>query len=147
MFRFSLETALSVRARQEKVSMKELAQKLAHEKSILDKMDSMKGEVQKRDKDLDERKREGRFSIEELRNQENFKRLTETRLGGLGAELAKAQEEVQEKRQALVLAAQKRKTLEILEAREKKRYEAKVARAERMLMDEIASSRHHKNQL
>ena len=146
MFQFSLETALNVRARQEKVKMKEMAEKLAIRQKIVDHMEQLDSGLATQVQELDHKKRAGEISITDLKNQEAFKSYVKTKLGGLNIDLNEADALVEEKRQALVDASRKRKTLEILEEREKKRYEAKLARSERMLMDEVASNLHYKNQ-
>ncbi|MDH5560120.1 MAG: flagellar export protein FliJ [Deltaproteobacteria bacterium] len=140
MFRFSLETALSVRKKQEKIKMKELAEKLSIEHNILNRISQIKDHVWKAEDKSNESKMSKSFTIDQLRHLSYYKDKMKVELGFCGQELIKAKKEVEEKQQALIQASKARKTIEILRDKEFKRYLAKISHDERVAMDEIAGN-------
>ncbi|MDX2469936.1 MAG: flagellar export protein FliJ [SAR324 cluster bacterium] len=140
MFKFSLQTALDVRARQEKIRMKELAEKLSVQRSIQSKMDGIESNISNQEGLSDTSKKAGRIDIMQLRMLQNFKDKSKIDLGHLGQEFTQSEYEVEEKRLALVDASRLRKTLEILREKEVIKHNKKMADIEREMLDEVAGN-------
>jgi len=140
MFRFSLETALDVRAREEKIKMKELADKVAVERKIQNNINEMESKVTDSDQQLNQAKQSGKFTINQMKFASTFKEKMKKDLTLSNQELTTAKEKVAEKQQLLLAASKAKKTMEILKEREKKRYWEKLAKQEQHFMDEVASS-------
>ena len=140
MFKFSLQAALNVRSRQEKIKMKEMAEVLAIEKSIMDNINRIHEETEKADFNLDELKKSGTFNIEQMRFLFSYKKRMKVVLTDCHVKLGNARIKVAEKQKELIEASRARKTLEILKEKEEKRFKAKISRLERKSMDEIAGN-------
>lgn len=140
MFKFSLQVALDVRVRQEKVKMKEMAEALATEKGIVDEINRIHSDTDQADANLDEMKRSAAFDLEQMRFLSRFKARMKVVLAGNLQKLSEAQKIVAEKQQELIEASKARKTLEILKEKEVKRFREKISRIERKSMDEIAGN-------
>ncbi len=140
MFRFSLQTALDVRLRQEKIKMKELAEKIAVEQSIKDEITKVQDQTGNAEHNVNSKKKEGRFTIAQLSNLTNFKEKKKLELADYSQQLELAKRKVKEKQDMLIQASKLRKTLEILRDKEKQRFLEKNAQFERKNMDEIAGN-------
>jgi flagellar protein FliJ len=140
MFRFSLQSALDVRTRQEKVKMKEMAEALATERSINDEIIRIREESKKADEDLDVMKRSDFFNIEQMRILSRFKARMKVVTTEKRQELSEAEKITAGKQKELIEASKARKTLEILKEKEVKRFREKISRMERRSMDEIAGN-------
>lgn len=140
MFKFSLETALDVRSREEKIQMKTLAEKLAAEKQIQDLIDGILSSIEKADQEMNQCKQAGTFSIQQMKYLNAYKEKAEVDLKLHYQELEAAKQEVAKQQEVLLECSKKRKTLEILKEREEKRYQEKLARLERNFMDEVAGN-------
>lgn len=138
MFKFSLQVALDVRIRQEKVKMKEMAEALAVEKGIVDEINNIHDETGKADANLDLMKRSEAFDLEQMRFLSHFKERMRVVLATNHQRLEDARKIVTGKQQELIEASRARKTLEILKEKEVKRFQEKISRIERKSMDEIA---------
>ena len=140
MFKFSLQTALDVRARQEKIRMKELSEKIAVQQSIQTEINGINSNLTTQDGQQDESKRAGRIDIMQMRMLQNFKQKSKLDLGKLGSKMEVAGQEVEEKRQNLVDASRLRKTLEILREKEQKKYNKWIAGLEQEMLDEVGGN-------
>ena len=140
MFQFSLQSALNVRSRQEKIKMKEMAEALTSEKSIVDDINHIHEETEKADFNLDEMKKSAVFDVNQVRFLFSFKQRMTVVLADCHIKLNAAREIVAEKQKELIEASKARKTLEILKEKEEKRYKEKISRMERKSMDEIAGN-------
>ena len=145
MFKFSLQTALDVRARQEKIRMKELAEKIAVQQSIQTEIDGIHNNLTTQDGQQDESKKAGRIDIMQMRMMQNFKNKSKLDLGKLGDKIEFAGQEVEEKRQNLVDASRLRKTLEILREKEKTKYIKWIGGLEQEMLDEVGGNIYFKN--
>lgn len=140
MYHFSLQTALDVRERQEKVKMKELAETLREEQKFRDRIGNIQQNLIESERRLDQQKSEGKFNIDLLKYHFSFKTRMDLVLTDLDKSLVEAQVETSKKRNLLVEASRTKKTMEILKEKEKKRVLAKIVRMEQIEMDEIAGN-------
>lgn len=140
MFRFSLQTALNVRARQEKMRMKDLAEKLAVEQNIINQINKIHSDTTIAEATMNRAKEARSFTIRELKSLSGFKGRMKHDLALRSQELEAAKKEVAEKQQALIEASKLKRTLEILREKEEKRYLEKISTIERKNMDEIAGN-------
>ena len=140
MFKFSLQIALNVRARQEKMKMKELAEKLAVEQNITNLINEIRENTQNAEAGMNRAKQNQMFTIRQLKSLSGFKGRMKYTLSLRKKELEEAKKEVAEKQQALIEASKLKKTLEILKEKEEKRYLEKISTIERKHMDEIAGN-------
>ncbi len=140
MFRFSLQTALEVRKKQEKIRLKELAEKIAIEQEIKQTIAEIEEQTAYAERDVNSKKNDRLFTIGQLRHLTSFKKRKKLELADHSQRLELAKKRVEEKRNNLVQASRARKTLEILRDREERRYSEKNARIERKQEDEIAGN-------
>lgn len=140
MFRFSLQVALDVRSRQEKVKMKELAEALAVENSIINEINQIHLNIQQADDDLNNVKKAKILSIDQMRFLSTYKDRMKVVLSKCHQRLIKAQKKVKEQQTELIEASKARKTLEILKEKELKRFKEKISRIQQKSMDEIAGN-------
>ncbi len=140
MFRFSLQVALDVRERQEKVRMKELAEALSVRQGIVNEIDTIYENTRVADQNLDNMKRSQFFNLEQMRFLSRFKSRMKVVLADCHQRLEEAEITVAKRQQVLIQASKARKTIEILKEKELKRFKEKIARIERKSMDEIAGN-------
>ena len=136
---FSLETALKVRKRLEKFYKKALADELQAEKQYIEKMELMSSALDGHNKDLDDAKENG-LTISQLILGGHFKQRIEQQMELVEYQLEEQREVVDLKRHELTLATQKKRVLEILKDKEKKKYIDEMERLERLEADEIAQN-------
>ena len=140
MFKFSLQTALDFRSRQEKMRMKDLAEKLAVERSILNRIAQINANTRKAENELDTAKVSRYMDVNQMIFLSDFKNRMKVVLAENNQRLQDAREEVKDKQLALVEASKARKTIEILKEKEEKRYLEKITRIQKKNMDEIAGN-------
>ena len=140
MYKFSLQIALNVRARQEKMKMKELAEKLAIEHGIQNQINKIHEDTQNAEAGMNLAKQAQTFTIRQLKSLSGFKGRMKYTLALRMKELEAAKKEVSEKQQALIEASKLKKTLEILKEKEEKKYLEKISTIQRKNMDEIAGN-------
>lgn len=140
MFRFSLQTALNVRSRQEKLKMKALAEKLAVEQGIQVQIEQILQNTEESELNLNQAKGSKIFSIDQMKFLSRFKGKMKVDLAACHNQLEIAKKEVGEKQQDLIEASKTKKTLEILKEKEEKRYLENISNIERRSMDEIAGN-------
>ena len=140
MFKFSLQTALDVRSRQEKMKMKDLAEKLAVEQTIVNRIEQITLSTQKAENELDSAKESRFMDINQMIFLTDFKSRMKVVLAKTNEDLQSAKKEVEEKQLALISASKARKTIEILRDKEEKRYLEKITRIDKKNMDEIAGN-------
>lgn len=140
MFRFSLQTALEVRERQEKVKQKDFAEAKSIEQQIQQRIDDLDLQIAKAREQLNQNKLAGIFSLDQMRFQDAFEARIESEKLIMHQRLSEARKLVDEKRELLIQASRATKTLEILREKEQKKYWEKVAREEQKQLDEIAGN-------
>lgn len=140
MFKFSMQTALDVRGKQEKVQMKEMAQRLAVQQGIERAMAQIETEMTEAKGQLSQAKAMGQINLGDFKYLDQFQVKKRQELGRLEAQRKEAAQATEKARLALVEAAKKRKTLEILRDKEQDRYEKRLARLERQFLDETATN-------
>ena len=139
MPRFSLETALKVRERLEKLYQKALAEQLQLEKQHRDRKKLMEDALDTHNSDLDKAKSDG-FTMNQLLMGENFQQRIKEHLELTQIQLNEQLEVVELKRHELSQATQKKRVLEILKEKEIEKYKSEKERLERMEADEIAQN-------
>ena len=139
MPRFSLETALSVRERLEKLYQKALAEQVQIEKHHRETINIMQDALEVHNKDLDEAKKNG-VTINQLLMGGDFQMRIKNNLEIRIEQLKEQLEVVELKRHELTKATQKKRVLEILKEKEIKELKAEKDRLERMEADEIAQN-------
>ncbi|OGH00082.1 MAG: flagellar export protein FliJ [Candidatus Lambdaproteobacteria bacterium RIFOXYD1_FULL_56_27] len=140
MFQFSMQTALDVRAKQEKVKMKEMALALSLQQRLESQIEEIDQAVTHSDRNFGLAKKAGTFTILDFKMVDGFRQKKALDRGLLVAKHKEAAAFTEKRRLELVEASKKRKTLEILRDRELARFTAKMARLEREFSDETASN-------
>jgi len=139
MPRFSLETALKVRERLEKLYLKALAEQVQLEQQHRDRKKLMEDALDTHNSDLDKAKADG-FTMNQLLVGENFQQRIKEHLELTQIQLNEQSEVVELKRHELSQATQKKRVLEILKEKEIEKYKAEKERLEQMEADEIAQN-------
>ena len=139
MPRFSLETALSVRERLERLYQKALAEQLQIEKHHREIMNVMQDALEVHNKDLDEAKKNG-LTLNQLLVGGDFQQRIKNNLEIKKEQLKEQLEVVELKRNELTKATQKKRVLEILKEKEIKELKEEKERLERLEVDEIAQN-------
>ena len=139
MPRFSLETALKVRERLEKLYQKALAEQVQLEIQHRDRKKLMQDALEIYNNDLDKAKAEG-VTLNQLLLGGLFQQRVEQHLEHTQDLLNEQLEVVELKRHELTQATQKKRVLEILKGKEIQKYNAEMERLERLEADEIAQN-------
>ena len=139
MPRFSLETALKVRERLEKLYQKALAEQVQLEIKHRDQKKLMEDALVIHNNDLDKSKVAG-VTINQLLMGENFQQRIKQHLELNQVQLNEQLEVVELKRHELTQATQKKRVLEILKEKENQKFKAETERIERLEADEIAQN-------
>ncbi|MBI3993201.1 MAG: flagellar export protein FliJ [Candidatus Lambdaproteobacteria bacterium] len=141
MFRFSLQTVLEVRERQEKIKYKEFSQELIRRQTLQARIEALHQDLARAGRHTDEVRRRG-TSAQPLQLHEHFRNRVNAEIAVLLDQLRQQEQAVEAKRRELVKARQEHRTLEILKEKEFGRYEMELNRRERAIMDEVASNNH-----
>ena len=139
MPRFSLETALKVRERLEKLYQKALAEQVQLEIQHRDRKKLMQDALEIYNNDLDKAKAEG-VTLNQLLLGGLFQQRVEQHLEHTQDLLNEQLEVVELKRHELTQATQKKRVLEILKRKEIQKYKTEMERLERLEADEIAQN-------
>ena len=139
MPRFSLETALKVRERLEKLYQKALAEQVQLEIQHRDRKKLMQDALEIYNNDLDKAKAEG-VTLNQLLLGGLFQQRVEQHLEHTQDLLNEQLEVVELKRHELTQATQKKRVLEILKGKEIQKYKAEMERLERLEADEIVQN-------
>ena len=139
MPRFSLETALKVRERLEKLYQKALAEQVQLEIQHRDRKKLMQDALEIYNNDLDKAKAEG-VTLNQLLLGGLFQQRVEQHLEHTQDLLNEQLEVVELKRHELTQATQKKRVQEILKGKEIQKYKAEMERLERLEADEIAQN-------
>ena len=139
MPRFSLETALKVRERLEKLYQKALAEQVQLEIQHRDRKKLMQDALEIYNNDLDKAKAEG-VTLNQLLLGGLFQQRVEQHLEHTQDLLNEQLEVVELKRHELTQATQKKRMLEILKGKEIQKYKTEMERLERLEADEIAQN-------
>ena len=139
MPRFSLETALKVRERLEKLYQKALAEQVQLEQQHRDRKKLIQEALDIHNNDLDKAKAEG-VTISQLLMGGNFQQRIKQHLELTQAQLDEQLEVVELKRHELTQATQKKRVLEILKENEIEKFKIETERLERLEADEIAQN-------
>ena len=139
MPRFSLETALKVRERLEKLYQKALAEQVQLEQQHRDRKKLIQEALDIHNNDLDKAKAEG-VTISQLLMGGNFQQRIKQHLELTQAQLDEQLEVVELKRRELTQATQKKRILEILKENEIEKFKIETERLERLEADEIAQN-------
>ena len=139
MPKFRLETALKVRERLEKLYQKALAEQVQVEQQLHDRKRLMVDALQNHQKELDQAKEQG-VTLDQLIMGDHFQQRIQQQMQITDDQLREQQQVVALKRHELTQATQKKRVLEILKEKEKKRFLEKQERLERLEADEIAQN-------
>ncbi len=139
MPRFSMQTALDVRERIEKLKQKEFGEQLQIAQEIKSRIVESQEQIQQSHVHTNQLKNEG-FTIAQLQFHQHFCRRMEQQIHVLEQQLKEQNEEVGRAQQSLLKATQNRRVLEILKEKELQRYRKHQDRLERLEMDEIAQN-------
>ena len=139
MPRFSLETALKVRERLEKLYQKALAEQVQLEQQHRERKKLIQEALDIHNNDLDKAKAEG-VTISQLLMGGNFQKRIKQHLELTQAQLDEQLEVVELKRHELTQATQKKRVLEILKEKEIEKFKVETERLERLEADEIAQN-------
>lgn len=145
MYQFKLQALLNHRRHQEEVCQKELAEA---QRDLSD--------AQKKLRDLKKDKRESIQKLQARQNQPhkassilifiNYVDQLSRDIDAHAQQVHRASKQVTQKRDSLIAIMKKRKTLEKLKEKEWLDYQQKMMQAERKFNDEIAATRHIRNQ-
>ncbi|MGA1597738.1 MAG: flagellar export protein FliJ [bacterium] len=139
MPRFSLQTALKVRERLEKMYQKALAEELQAEQRIQRQQDLVQEAMADNLSRTNQAKQQG-FTVMELQMSQHFERRLERILEVTDEHLRRQQQVVALKRQELTRASQKKRVLEILKEKQEREHYEEMERQERASADEIAQN-------
>ena len=139
MPRFSLETALRVRERLERLYQKALAEQIQIEKHHREIINVMQDALEDHNNDLDESKKNG-VTLNELLIGNDFQLRIKNNLEIRKEQLKEQLEVVELKRHELTKATQKKRVFEILKEKEIKEFHEEKKRLERLEVDEIAQN-------
>ena len=139
MPRFSLETALKVRERLEKLYQKALAEQVQFEHQHRDVIKVMDDALKVYNNDIDKAKKEG-VTMNQLIIGDQFQKRIKKHLDLKQEQLKEQMEIVELKRYELTKATQKKRVFEILKEKEIKEYNSEKLRLERLEADEIAQN-------
>ena len=139
MPRFSLETALKVRERLEKLYQKALAEQIQIEKQHRDIISVMKNALETHNSDIDFAKK-NTLTINQLLMSTNFQKRISSNLESKNQQLNEHLEIVALKRKELTKATQKKRIFEILKEKEVKKIKQYEERLDRLEADEIAQN-------
>ena len=139
MFQFRLQSILEVRERLSRIKQKEFSE-------VLYKRQQMELEIEQRHDALsrastfvDQGKRAS-LSLHPLEMFQFYKQRLDTEIGLITEQMREQDQELEEKRGALVEAKRAQRTLEILRDKQHGRYEKELNRRERATMDEVGSN-------
>ena len=141
MFNFSLQTILEVRKRMERIKYKEFSSVLLERQQLTAQMDGRKDRLASAAGAMDKFKQSAP-STAPLQIHERFRERIKNELTLLSEQLREKEQTLEVKRKELVEARRAHRTLEILQDKERNRYEMGLARQERTVMDEIATNYH-----
>jgi len=139
MPRFSLDTALRVRERLERLYQKALAEQIQIEKHHREIINVMQDALEVHNNDLDESKKNG-VTLNELLIGNDFQLRIKNNLEIRKEQLKEQLEVVELKRHELTKATQKKRVFEILKEKEIKEFQYEKRRLERLEADEIAQN-------
>ncbi|MBF0278012.1 MAG: flagellar export protein FliJ [SAR324 cluster bacterium] len=139
MPKFSLQTALDVRERIEKLKQKEFAEQLQIAQEIKSRIDACDSELQQSRHEVNQMKNRG-FTIGHLQFHDQFKKRIAQQTEVLEQQLVEQNELLEVNQKNLLKATQDRRALEILKEKELTRAREKQERTERTEMDEIAQN-------
>ncbi len=139
MPRFSLETALKVRERLEKLYQKALAEQVQLEIQHRDRKKLMQDALEIYNNDLDKAKTDG-VTLNQLLMGGHFQQRIKQHLELTQDQLNEQLEVVELKRHELTQATQKKRVLEILKEKEIQKFKDETERLERLEADEIAQN-------
>ena len=139
MPRFSLETALKVRERLEKLYQKALAEQVQLEQQHRDRKKLMEEALDVHNNDLNKAKADG-VTINQLLMGANFQQRIKQHLELTQVQLNEQLEVVELKRHELTKATQKKRVLEILKEKEIEKFKTETERLDRLEADEIAQN-------
>jgi len=139
MPRFSLETALKVRERLEKLYQKALAEQEQLEQQHRNRKKLMQDALEIHNNDLDKAKTDG-VTLNQLLMGGHFQQRIKQHLELTQDQLNEQLEVVELKRHELTQATQKKRVLEILKEKEIQKFKDETERLERLEADEIAQN-------
>lgn len=139
MPQFSLQTALNVRERVERLKQKAFAEQLQVSQKIKNQIETIQKESKLSAEQLSSLKQQG-FTITQLQFYGQYQKRLEQQIMILESQLKEQNEIVEVKQQELLKATQNRRVLEILKEKELQRFWKKQDRLERIEMDEIAQN-------
>ena len=139
MPRFSLETALKVRERLEKLYQKALAEQVQLEQQHRNRKKLMQDALEIHNNDLDKAKTDG-VTLNQLLMGGHFQQRIKQHLELTQDQLNEELEVVELKRHELTQATQKKRVLEILKEKEIQKFKDETERLERLEADEIAQN-------
>ncbi len=137
MPKFSLQTALNVRERIEKLKQKEFAEQLKIAQDLKSQIEAYGVEFEQSKQNVNQLKNQ-RFTVAHLQFHDQFRKRLKQQTAVLEQQLQEQNEVVEVKQQNLIKATQDRRALEILKEKELKRFRKKQEKLERIEMDEIA---------
>lgn len=140
MFRFSLQTVLDVRTRQERIKYKEYSQELIRQQALLGRIHALENDLRRAGQSMDQMRQGSGVTAYPLQMHTMFRQRVASEIAVLQQQLREQEEALEAKRQELVQARRDYRTMEILRDKERVRYDAEEARRERNVMDEAAAN-------
>lgn len=139
MFKFRLQSILEVRERLSRIKQKEFSE-------VLFKRQQMEMEIEQRHDSLSrassyvDKGKRASVSLHPLEMFQYYKQRLDSEIGLITEQMREQDQELDERRRALVEAKRAQRTLEILRDKQHDRYEKELNRRERATMDEVASN-------
>ena len=139
MFQFRLQSILEVRERISRIRQKEFSEVLFHRQQMESEIHDRENHLSRAASFVDKGRRSN-LTLHPLEMFHNYKTRLNSEIELINEQMRMQDQELEEKRKALVEAKRAQRTLEILRDKEQQRYQKELNRRERATMDEVASN-------
>lgn len=139
MFQFRLQSVLEVRERLSRIKQKEFSEVLYKRQQMELEIEQRHGALSRASSFVDKGKRAS-LSLHPLEMFQAFKQRLDSEIDLIAEQMREQDQQLEERRRALVEAKRAQRTLEILREKAQNRYEKELNRRERAIMDEVGSN-------
>lgn len=139
MFQFRLQSVLEVRERLSRIKQKEFSEVLYKRQQMELEIEQRHGALSRASSFVDKGKRAS-LSLHPLEMFQAFKQRLDSEIDLIAEQMREQDQQLEERRRALVEAKRAQRTLEILREKAQNRYEKELNRRERAIMDEVGAN-------
>lgn len=141
---FRLETVLKDRERKEKLRQKVFAEQLQSVQKVQTQLDEHQARLNESIEAINHAKSVSGFTVVQLQLHENYRAQLKKQIQSIQKQLQHATLELNKRRQNMIHAAQRRRTLEILKEHAQQKIEERQKEVQAMELDEFAQIHHLK---